>query len=334
MSNVKVPYRPDPEVTKTPESLFGRSYELYIGKPVPVKKIYGPADTVLLDNYVDIRAAKRSTPNTYLFKDNHITFSCKKDSKTESNKADIAIYNPDKEVLDYIESFSTLKLSCIFKAGYNGNNKEIFRGTIEDFEYDASKPDKVLKLKIADGSNNIAEAQTQRFYPAGTEYAKILRDLSSDLGLPLGVPINQQGASKKPMYFSGKASVNIAFLAKAFHADFSIQDGAAWYLPENVRLKEEVYKITPSTGLLYDVTPYSEKSNTTANDTQNIKKQIKLTCLLNGTLSPGKTIYVESVTGKYKGYYKVVEVEHKGMFEGTGLWASEIIAKDVGNNVI
>lgn len=309
--------------------LFKRSYELYIGKPVPVRKTYGPNDTVLIDNYID----KKPGPNTFLIKDNHITFSCKKDVESEPNKATISIYNPDPNIIEYVENFSTLKLSCIFRAGYGGDNVELFRGTIESYEVDTSSPDIIFKLKVADGKNNLTEAQSNRFYPAGTSYSKIIKDLSQDLGLPLGVAINQQGASKKPLYFAGKSSLNILHLSRLLKADFSVQNGAIWYFPENSRLREEVYKITPSSGLLFDVEPYSRNGEETANDKASVAKQIRFSALLNGYLLPNKTVYVESSGDKpkYKGYYKIIECKHSGGYESTSPWVTEVIAREAGN---
>ena len=51
MSEVIIPFRLE---DAPPNIQFKRSYELYIGKPVTFKKIYGPSDTVLIDNYINI----------------------------------------------------------------------------------------------------------------------------------------------------------------------------------------------------------------------------------------------------------------------------------------
>ncbi len=314
--------------------LFNRSYEFYVGEPVPVRKVYGPGDTVLIDNYVDIALAKKSAPNAFLITQHQISFNIKKDKKTEGNKANITITNPPKKLVDYLELFATKKIAFILKAGYAGDNVTIFQGTIEKFEFKFDGPESKLEIKGTDGGNNLKEATSTRSYPAGTAYSKIVSDLAQDMGLPLGVKINADGTTKSPTYFSGKTSLNLAWLAKAQNADFSVQDGAVWWMPEAKRLPSAVYELKASTGLIGEVEAYNNNSDKQAHDTAGVKPAIKVTCLLNGRIIPNSTVYVESNDKRYKGYYKVTEVTHRGEFESTSGWFTEIVAVDVGNNTI
>lgn len=313
---------------------FDRSYELYVGEPVPVSKVYGPGDTVLIDNYVNAALVGNANPNAFKLTRHNISFNIKKDKKTEGNKATITVTNPPKKLVDHLQLFATKKVAFILKAGYSNDNVEIFRGTIEKFEYKFSNPDSKLEIKGSDGGNNLKESTTSRSYPAGTPYKKIIEDLSEDLGLPLGVKINADGTTKSPTYFTGRTSLNMAWLAKALNADFSVQDGAMWWMPEGKRLLTYAWELKATTGLIGEVEAYNNNADKLINDTTGVKPAIKVTSLLNGRIIPNSTIYVESNDGRYKGYYKVSEVNHMGELESSSGWVTEIVALDVGNNTI
>lgn len=313
---------------------FNRTYEFYVGEPVPVKKVYAPGDVVVIDNYVDTTSNKKSNPNTFLLTQHQISFNIKKDKKTEGNKSTITVTNPPKKLVDYLELFSTKKIAFILKAGYAGDNVTIFQGTIEKFEFKFNGPDSKLEIKGTDAGNNLKEATSVRSYPVGTPYSKIAEDLTKDLGLPVGIVTGFIGNTKSPTYISGKTSLNLNWLTKAHNLDFSVQDGAVYIFPEGKRIKKDVFELKADTGLIGEVEAYNNNSDKQANDTTGVKPAIKLTSLLNGRIIPNSTIYVESSDKRYKGYYKVTEVTHRGEYEGNSGWFTEIVATDVGNNTV
>lgn len=311
---------------------FKRKYELLIGQPIPAKRIYGPADTILIDNYIDTTGDIKSKPNSFLMNEHHITFSIGKNNKQTTNKAHISVYNPSRDLVDYLELFSTEKVSCVLKAGYEYKIMEIFRGTIEKFEFSFKDPSSVLKLTLTDGGQNLKEALSSRYYPVGTPYKTIVEDLAQDMGLPVAnVIVNTDTQSiNKPIYINGKTSLNLDRLARELKANCSVVDGSLWWLPEDIRLKDPVLKLTADSGLLYEVEAYNDNSANASLDTSANKKGIKFTSLLNGLIAPNATVYVQSSDKKYDSYYKVVSCSHKGGYQSSEAWQTEAIAIDCG----
>ena len=313
---------------------FKRKYELLIGQPVPAKRIYGPADTIIIDNYIDTTGDIKSKPNSFLMNEHHITFSINKNNKQATNKAHISIYNPLRNLIDYLELFATEKISCVLKAGYEYKVVEIFRGTIEKFEFSFKEPSSVLKLTLTDGGQNLKEALSSRYYPVGTPYKTIIEDLSQDMGIPVAnVIVNTETQSiNKPIYLNGKTSLNLDRLARELKANCSVVNGSLWWLPEDIRLKDPVLKLTAESGLLYEVEAYNDNSANATLDTTANKKGIKFTSLLNGLIVPNATVYVQSSDKKYDSYYKIVSCTYRGGYQSSEAWETEAIAIDCGPN--
>ena len=228
---------------------------------------------------------------------------------------------------------ATKKVAISLSAGYEKDITLIFRGTIDKYSFHFDSATSRLELSCSDGGLNLKEAVSDRYYPVGTNYSKIVRDLSKDLGLPLGIPITADGKTKGSSYFTGSTSVNLLRLAKMLNCDFSVQDGSIMWLPENKRLDKEAYRLTATTGLIGEVKAYNSNNESPTNDKSANKPGIKLTSLLNGRILPHETIYVESSDGRYKGYYKVTEVSHMGEYEGRP-WYTNITAINVEGNIV
>ena len=107
-------------------------------------------------------------------------------------------------------------------------------------------------------------------------------------------------------------------------------NGSLWWLPEDIRLKDPVLKLTADSGLLYEVEAYNDNSANASLDTSANKKGIKFISLLNGLIAPNATVYVQSSDKKYDSYYKIVSCSHRGGYQSTEAWQTEAIAIDCG----
>lgn len=285
-------------------------------------------ENVDAENYVD-DGNQRS--NAYLITENNISFEVHKDDSDKTNRGYISIINTSDDIVDYLEANINNAVSVIFQAGYSedsetpdGQIKTIFKGNVERIEDFFDKETRTTKLILGDGSINVREALSSRYYPAGTPVKTVLRDLTKDLGLSIGniETIDETKVTRKAYSWMGKSNTIMKELAKELEADYSIQDGQVYIIKYNSLLRQRVAYLSESSGLIGSPQPLSQTEGKSQVDDVPTKG-ISVTCLLDGAIKPGSTIYVKS--RKYDGAYKVTKVTHKGEYEGSQ-WISQIEA--------
>lgn len=309
-----------------------RTYTLVIGRPV-----------VIGDKPVNIeKFANTSKGDAYEIKNLHIDFSVKKDNSKEPNKGYVTVYNLSDEVVNYLAVNQRESLAVLFYAGYNGDEKLIFSGTVEYVEDDFPQETRQTKFILGDGTLNLTTATTARSYRKGTALNSVLNDLISDLKLPKGRIIDFGSQTlQSSMAFTGNASQNLANLAKNTGSTFSVQDGAVYWTREGSRFNNVMFEISEEGGMVGTPTPKQPssskkliKANAKAKAGEkpkpakkkkehDIKEDVGMTVstLLNGAILPESTVYLN--TRYHKGFYKVAELTHRGGYE-TGEWVTEL----------
>ena len=306
-----------------------KTYELIIGRPV-----YVGEKAVNLGKY-----ANTNEGNAYLINDLHIEFDIKKDNSKDPNKASLTIFNLSDEMVDYLSVNQNESLAVLFKAGYNGDNKLIFQGTVEYVEDMFPEETRRTKLILGDGTLNLTTTMSSRSYRKGTSYNTILNDLVSDLKLPKGRIVDfNADKTTHAMAFTGTASSNLASLAKKTNSTFSVQDGAVFWTKQGSRFSSLMFEISEDGGMIGVPSPKqpnsakkSKKKVVTKKKSRKPKKEkehdiredvgMTVVVRLNGAILPESTVYLN--TKRYKGFYKVAELTHNGGFE-TGNWQTEL----------
>ena len=320
--------------------LLIRTYELIFGKPITINNI-NSFDSVIND----------TQQNAYRVTDLHIEFDISKDNTHKSNNGSITIFNLSDDVVNYINQNANQKLAVLLKAGYNGENQIIFQGEVSFFEdnWEGDLNTRQTKLTLKDGETALLTATTNRSYKTGTLLNTVLADLISDLNLPQGrvIKYGSSDTLKFSKSFHGTASQNLNNLASATGRTFSVQDGSVYYTVQGKALKQTVLEISEESGMLgiptvrtmsakqlYELEQKKDKTKKEA-----IKQKIQnkedtglvVQCLLNGAIIPETTVYLNS---RYlKGFYKVVEVNHKGAYEGDN-WVTEMKLAEVNGKLI
>ncbi|WBF77559.1 hypothetical protein A73_131 [Escherichia phage A73] len=302
-----------------------RTYTLVIGRPV-----YIGEKPVNIERY----ASNSNQGEAYEIKDLHITFQLKKDNSKEPNKGYVSVFNLSDDVVNYLSINQRESLAVLLKAGYNGDEKLIFSGTIEFVEDTFSEETRETKFIFGDGTLNLTTATTSRSYRKGTPVNQVLNDLISDLKLPKGrvVPFSTD-TLQSSMAFTGNAAQNLENLAKNTGSTFSIQDGAVYWTKEGSRFANVMFEISEEGGMVGtptlkqpNISKKKKKKDTkeTSNKKEkNVKEDVGLTVttLLNGAILPESTVYLN--TRYIKGFYKVIELTHRGGYE-TGDWVTEL----------
>lgn len=316
-----------------------RTYTLVIGRPVQIGE-----KPVNIENY-----ANTNRGNAYEIKDLHIDFSIKKDNSKEPNKGYVTVYNLSDEVVNYLDTHQRDSLAVMLRAGYNGDEKLIFSGTVEYVEDTFPEETRQTKFILGDGTLNLTTATTARSYRKGTPLNSVLNDLVTDLKLPKGrvVDFGTQSTTHA-MAFTGNASQNLANLAKNTGSTFSVQDGAVYWTREGSRFGNVMFEISEAGGMVGTPTPKQPSSakklikskakaaakaaagekpkapsKSKKKKEHDIREDVGLTVstLLNGAILPESTVYLN--TKSHKGFYKVAELTHRGGYE-TGDWITEL----------
>ncbi|MGL5281415.1 MAG: hypothetical protein ACRC8W_06565 [Plesiomonas shigelloides] len=310
-----------------------RTYTLVIGRPV-----------IIGEKPVNIeKFANTSKGDAYEIKDLHIDFNIKKDNSKEPNKGYVTVFNLSDEVVNYLSVNQRESLAVMLHAGYNGDEKLIFSGTVEYVEDNFPQETRETKFILGDGTLNLTTATTARSYRKGTPLNSVLNDLIADLKLPKGRVIDFGNQTlQTSMAFTGTASQNLANLAKNTGSTFSVQDGAVYWTREGSRFNNVMFEISEEGGMVGTPTPKQPSSSkklirakakekagekpkapSKKQKEHDIKEDVGMTVstLLNGAILPESTVYLN--TRYHKGFYKVAELTHRGGYE-TGEWVTEL----------
>lgn len=309
-----------------------RTYTLLIGRPV-----YLGEKPTNIEHFID----NKTNNDAYRISGSlNLEFDIKKDNSKEPNKGYVTVYNLSDETVSYLDANQRESIAIILYAGYNGDEKMLFSGTVEFVEDRWNGAERVTKFILGDGTLNLATAKTARSYRKGTALDTVLNDLISDLQLPKGaiIPFGSGNTLQYSMAFSGNASENLNILAKNTGSTFSVQDGAVYWTKEGQRFKQTVFEISEETGMRGSPTPKNpepakrrlekkSKRKSKPKDTRKTSAEIKedagltVETLLNGAILPETSIYLKSK--KYTGFYKVVYLKHKGQ-RASGDWVTEL----------
>lgn len=300
-----------------------RTYTLVIGKPV-----YIGDKPVNIDKYTNINRGE-----AYKITDLHMEFSVQKDNSKEPNKGHITVYNLPDEIVNYLDLNQRESLAVMLHAGYNGDEKLIFSGTVEWVEDTFPEETRQTKLILGDGTLNLTTALTTRSYRKGTSYNTVLNDLVTDLKLPKGRVVDFGNETlQHAMAFTGNASQNLDNLARNTGSTFSVQDGTVYWTRQGSRFASSIFEISEESGMIGTPTPKQPASSKTrkkkvTKKTTTADKDVTedvgwtVTTLLNGAILPETTVYLKS---KYKtGFFKVIELTHAGGYE-QGDWTTEL----------
>lgn len=304
---------------------FLHQYRLRFGTGVPLSSnlSVNSSFTVPVDLDENVQSSQGRT-NAYELTTHQISFTIKKDNNKEPNHSEITIVNLDDNLVNYITSNIENYLVIILEAGYVGEVKTVFKGTVSKIVDKWRKETRETTLKCADAAINVKEAITSRTYPKGTPYINVINDLAKDLGTPIGrIEIDNSVPNLTgPMSLLGSTSNQLGNLTNSINHSYSIQDGSIYVLPKNKRLVQQSAYLSDSTGLKEGPEPLSQ-SEKKAKKNKTPANGVSLSCQLDGSIIPESTIYVKA--RGYDGAFRVTKVTHKGSYEESE-WTTNVEA--------
>lgn len=249
------------------------------------------------------------------------TFNIVKTLQKDPNTAEIQIFNLSK---DSRTAFQTKGLRVTLDAGYKDNVSTIFEGSLQFGSSVKDGTDWVTNLLAGDGSDEFQNRRINISIKGRVTVANALKTAADAMGLGLG-NVNEKansGSLRSTLtefsggkVFSGKAEEVLSKIVDGMGYAWSIQDNQIILLGPNETLGTAPYVLQSingkSTGLI---------GSPEAGD----DGFIKLRCLLQPSLLPGRRIRVKS--REIDGEFRIDKVTFSGDTWGNQ-WICEIEAK-------
>jgi hypothetical protein len=287
-------------------------YQFTIGLPLDISEAFLPVSNktykpLSIEDRVD-----KGDPNAYLFNEHDMIFKVKKSNKSkEVNKLEITLFNLDDDVVGYLTTNSGNNLCAILDVGDDDTGlSELFRGTVTSVIDNFNDQDRKTKIQVEDGKVNVQNANTIRTYAAGTPRKTIITEVCQDLQMPLGDISGITGTIRRGTSIYGNTMDTLKNLVKRFDAEVSIQDGYVEILPKTLRQATEVSFLSAESGLVGTVNALVKDTSSTANKSSAESSSVSFECLLDTSIKPNATVYVQD--GNYDGAFKINTVISTG----------------------
>lgn len=278
------------------ETLFGRVYEIRIGKPGQRGKVW------------------RSTPDAPGLQ---VSFEVEMTLRSRSDKARLTMVNLSRESVGFIEQEGNV-LTII--AGYTGNAAQIFQGEIARRGVTSSHEGTDRITEIEAGASELALMSTRfsKSYAAGTPIKTVLGDLVSAFGVGRGnldrLTGTERTYSAGAVFFGDARSAMDEVVAQLGAGwTWSITDGALMVLAPGQTVEQSAVLLSPQSGLI--------------GAPRRQQRGLEVVSLMQPKIKPGKLLRVRSAD--FDGFYKVQKALFTGEARG-GEWYTRAECKGVG----
>lgn len=283
-----------------------RTYELIIGKPSTGKGLQIIGDEI-----------KGLGLN--------ISFRIKKElnNSEKTNYASIDIFNLSDDSIKYIEEDKT---AIIVKVGWNGDNKLLFTGIVDEIETEdrVGSPDRKTSLRCKPTSSLIYQPTISKTFPKNTSPRDIIEYLVGQSGSIIKSAFNSENVNKRfPFGYTVNGSTKEVLdqLAIDFNFNYRI-DNKRLSVSDPNRYESQnsvsrAYQFTPETGLI-GIPTYASADGKKVKDDKQAKAGVKFQALINPLVTPGSAVSIQDVD--LVGIYRVNSVEYNGEWRQEQPW--------------
>lgn len=243
-------------------------------------------------------------------------FSVLKTDNREKNKARLTLFNLAERTRAKLQE---RRLPVEIEAGYVEEISRIFKGSIHSTTISRTETEWVTEVEMTDGGKAGTSARINESFRGTQSVGQMLKKAAASLGLDAGnldEKVSLDGARSILKEFvsgfvlSGSAEDVVDKLAESMGLKFSIQDGSSQFLGKGEVLPGPPVFLTAGTGLI-------------GSPSVGEKGVVKLRCLLNGLILPGRLIEVDSAVVSAELVTK--QVRHTGATWGSD-WTTQVEA--------
>lgn len=234
-------------------------------------------------------------------------FTVEKSLTETTNKAKIEIYNLSEQTRADISSRSFL----ILKAGYKEDSglETLFSGDVSRVLHSKEPPNVVTHIESNDGADVMQSTYISLSYKEGVSALSVLRAIAGKMGIPLQLSTRLSDTTYVGSFaYTGTAKEALTRVSKKLSASWSIQNGVLQVVLRGDSMPAPAVRLSSATGLVKS--PERVKDTKTSIDSNSGKPSYKIRSLLIPRISPGSTVYVESL-GLTR-FFVVESVKHVG----------------------
>lgn len=261
-----------------------------------------------------------------------INFSITKniDNSKDNDRCSISITNLSEDSINYIKEKSS---AVILKVGYNGDNKLLFQGIVQELETDdrTGNVDRVTSLRCVPADAFIYNSNVSKTFPENTTPRQIINYLIGNSQSLSRASFNSDNIDVSfPFGYSIEGSTQqvLKELARDFKFDWRISsdklyisDPDKYEKPNSV---ERAFLFTPNTGMIGRPI-FVTGDGRDVEDSENRRKGVKFKSLINPLVRPGSAVKVQDTA--LKGVYRVNSVEYRGDWRGNSWEATYTCSK-------
>lgn len=228
-----------------------------------------------------------------------VQFEVEKGSTSTPNPAKIKIYNLNADSRSFAEQENLfLRLFVGYKPPLDIGFTEILAtGDVSKAFSERKTPDWVTQFEIGDGEKAINETFINKNFDKGISLSAVVQDVAQSFGKPVSaIQGLKEKTFKNGLSLSGAASSLLDSFTEEGDTEWSIQDDEVQILPKTGATDDEVYILTPTTGLL--ASPIKRE------------KGIEIRSLIIPKLRPGRRVKIES--SQFEAVYRIRKVVFTG----------------------
>lgn len=244
----------------------------------------------------------------FTFPEQTIYFNINFGEETDSNDADIDIYNLSNETINLIKKEQPI----ILNAGYEGDVGNIFLGGVVEASTETQEVDRVTKITATDASEAWNKLEVVKTFKAGTRASQMLQAFIAMTGFDIGAfELPNDIEYLRARTFSGKLPSVIKQVAKDAGAKVHITKSKI-YIRDPKAGDDVSFLFNNERGLIGTPEPFEDED----------VSGYKVRALLNHRVTTDSMVQIESSTAN--GTYRVRKGSHKAD-EGTFYTEMEVV---------
>ena len=247
-----------------------------------------------------------------------ITFRIEKNEGTDPNTAKVEIYNLSNTTKD---SINQIGKNLIVNAGYLDGDGEsmVFFGNITSISHRYLRPNVITTIIANDGKSAIDTTKISISRGSGSSAIEILNTILKSFPLPNNlqtININDIKYSNG-FSFAGLAKTALTKVTDFLNLSWSIQNNEITIIPFDESNGNEIFLISPTTGLLESPEKISGESRKAKKKSLKNKPGWRIRTLLLPTIIPTDKIRLQSREINKPTDFVVANIVHDGEQEGS-----------------
>lgn len=263
------------------------------------------------------------------FEDLRVSFNVLRTLRHVPSQAEITLYNVASDLRKQIVEAAARRTTPAGGLGPRGRVRvrllagyettgvaQVYDGDLREVRIEQQGPDIAVRISAGDGLGSLSTRGAARTFAAGTPLLDILRRAVTDSGLDAGNALAQAESALRGrtvgdggLATDGNAQRTIDAVVRAAGLEWSVQDGQVQVLAPDRALE--------GMGVLLS----AERGNLIGTPTEDQRRQVKCTSLMDPNIAPGRLIQLRS--RDLSGNYRVQTVRYVGDTHGQP-WYCEV----------